>query len=418
VPSIGAGVYAYLPAPGQFTNEGVNVGGWGDIYVSGSTALKGMVNGMSGTGVSLGFFGGYVVADMGETVANAASNPYGVDFIVYGNAFSGNSEPGCIQVAQGVQVDGGYVPGDANNDGVVWYDIAGCLHYRDGTVWDASYTYTNPVPDDNNVTTYPTLGTVYNAGVTYTYSNVPRPGSPAATGTDKVDYNAYHQHSWFPLYANYFIGRNGIGAMDHVTGLPFAALSGDTLQLRGVMLGGVTNTQTANYTFGYADVHPNGSNFGTAVNPYAATASTTGGDGIDISWAVKPDGTPADLSGIRFVRVYTGAARMNPPFGEISTELCGIYKAVGTGGSAASSDLEIWDSGELNQFATAHMGSRNLSAGNYVLFSEETYVYLNGEIVGDADTGHAFTVAVGDTIQIITQSGYGEAYITVIKGVS
>ena len=52
-PAPGATLYAYLPAPAQFVNEGVTTGGWGDAYDS-----NGAVKASSTTGVSLGFFGG------------------------------------------------------------------------------------------------------------------------------------------------------------------------------------------------------------------------------------------------------------------------------------------------------------------------------------------------------------------------
>jgi hypothetical protein len=154
--------------------------------------------------------------------------------------------------------------------------------------------------------------------------------------------------------------------------------NGSTMTLKGVMLKDATvSNNTSLYRFGMADVHPK---YGTAgyydkpYNPYAfansdlsnwntymATAykdSSTGspaggGDPIDISWAVYPArydrtvtvtegsatvthqagtvntkvGQPAGLSNIRFVRIYTGAAKMNGMFGEISTEVCGVYKA-------------------------------------------------------------------------------------------
>ena len=94
----GTALYAYLPAPAQFVNEGVTTGGWGDAYDSTGTTLKGT----SATGVSLGFFGGYAVYEFENPIADDPTHPYGADFIVYGNAFWNNSEAGCIQVSQGM----------------------------------------------------------------------------------------------------------------------------------------------------------------------------------------------------------------------------------------------------------------------------------------------------------------------------
>ncbi len=422
VPTQGGGidteVYAYVPAPGQFPNEGVGNGGWGDAYVSGSTGVKHMVGNVVSTGVSLGFFGGYAVFDMGENIANTATNPYGVDFVVYGNAFAGNSEPGCIQVAR-----------DANNDGVpdAWYDIAGSLHYSDNTIWNASYTYTNPTAADDVTTSYPTGGTINQSGVPYTYSHTARPGATATTGTGIVNYNTFHQHSWFPLYANYFIGRGNVNALDKTGVLSFASYNrdttnGSTLTLTGVMLGDAQNTQTAAYTFGYADVHPNGSANGVAANPYIASQNTTGGDGIDISWAVNANGEPVNLSSIRFVRVYTGAAKMNGIFGEISTEVCGVIKATGTGDGASNDTLTVKDgkttiSGITNMGTTTYDGT--VGTKTYKITSGADHIFVNGTEV-TSPYNFSVTQTAGSTqyCQIITQSGDRSPFVTLIKFVA
>ena len=146
----GTALYAYLPAPAQFVNEGVTTGGWGDAYDSTGTTLKGT----SATGVSLGFFGGYAVYEFENPIADDPTHPYGADFIVYGNAFWNNSEAGCIQVSQG--------PGDDGN--WEWYDIAGSMYYTKSTP-NASIKFTNPNPnEDKGITT---------AGATSTLADVP-----------------------------------------------------------------------------------------------------------------------------------------------------------------------------------------------------------------------------------------------------
>lgn len=456
-PSAG-GIYAFLPAPGQFANEGINTGGWGDAFIAGSTNLKSMVDANVSTGISLGFFGGYAVFDLGTKttttgntftpVVNNPNNPYGVDFIVYGNAFAKNSEPGCIQVARGVEVKEngvtvGYVPGDVNSDGVIWYDIAGSLHYASTTKWDAVYTYTNPHPgDDDPALNPPQSGTVGSPNssnnVSYTYSYT------GTSGAGNVTYNTFHQHAWFPLYANYFKARNGIGPMDQASimdangvvtteKLPFAKYhhddsSGSKLTFTGVMLGSATNTQTGNYTFGYADVHPNGTNYGVAANPYAAGANTNGGDGIDISWAVYPAkydhtvtkvvggqtvtytagnanplaGQPVELDDIYFVRIYTGAAYMNGVFGEISTEVCGVYVASGTGsGAPTASTNSVYISGPTTVGLNPSGGVQVL-AGTYTITSNATYIFVNGV---PFTSGNTVLVSAGNPVQIITQTG-------------
>lgn len=412
-------VYAYVPAPGQFPNEGAGTGGWGDAFVSGSTGVKHMVGNVVSTGVSLGYFGGYVVFDMGEDIANTATNPYGVDFVVYGNAFAGNSEPGCVQVAR-----------DANHDGKpdAWFNIAGSLHYDADTIWNASYTYTNPTPADDVTTSYPTAGTINSNGVPYTYSHTARPGATATTGSGIVTYNTFHQHSWFPLYANYFIGRGNVNALDKIGVLSFASYNrdttnGSTLTLTGVMLGDAQNTQTAAYTFGYADVHPNGSANGVAANPYAAGQSTTGGDGIDISWAVNANGHPVNLPDIRFVRVYTGAAKMNGIFGEISTEVCGVIKATGTGSGASNDTITVKENGTaltgINNMGTKTISKTAGTTCSYEITSSADRVFVNGQAVSSPHSFNiTFTAGTTQYCQIITQSGDRSPFVTLIKFVA
>ncbi len=468
-PSAG-GIYAFLPAPGQFPNEGINTGGWGDAFIAGSTDLKSMVDANVSTGISLGFFGGYAVFDMGTKttttggtttttftpVENDPDNPYGVDFIVYGNAFANNSEPGCIQVARGVEVKEngvtiGYVPGDVNEDGVIWYDIAGSLHYASTTKWDAVYTYTNPHPGDDDLTLNPPQsGTVSSPNssnnVPYTYSYT------GASGSGNVTYNTFHRHAWFPLYANYFKARNGIGPMDQASimdangvvtteKLPFAKYyhddsSGSKLTFTGVMLGSATNTQTGNYTFGYADVHPNGSNYGTAVNPYEAGANTSGGDGIDISWAVYPAkydhtvldentnepiytagnanplaGQPVALGDIYFVRVYTGAAYMNGIFGEISTEVCGVYKATGSGSGAATKIFKIQYL--FTSYTATNLTTTSVTPGTYTINCGAQHIYVNGVPKANGDP---MTIESGKKYQIIIQDGTESPTVALFVG--
>ncbi len=492
----GSGIYAYLPAPGQFTNEGVNTGGWGDAFVSGSGALKDMVGNIATTGVSLGFFGGYVVLDMGENISDSANNMYGIDFITYGNAFINNSEPGCIQVAQAVGND----PGDANNDGVIWYDIAGSLYYDSDTNVNASLTYTNPHPSDDASEDWPQSGTTSTPNSS---NNVPYTIDPGST-VYYVTYNTFHKHAWFPLWANYFVARTTgsgnnavtIGPLDKAnvkdetvtpnttrSGFRFAdytrnTTTGSKLTLTGVLMGDATATTTSLYRFGYADVHPkyttDTTHFNKAYNPYAFTSSDItsnntwntflatannnspagGGDPIDIAWAVYPAkydhtvtvtdgetsvtytagtdnpnvGQPAGLSNIRFIRIYTGGAYMNGIFGELSTEVCGAYKATGNGSGEPDSNLKVLSGGTTYVDAYCDeetTGTPNLSVINIPYTSGMTievksgddHVSVNGVAVTcTTSTAYQITsISSGNMYQIIAQNGTESPYIVLIK---
>ena len=397
----GAALYAYLPAPAQFVNEGVTTGGWGDAYDS-----NGTVKATSSTGVSLGFFGGYAVYEFENPIADDPTHPYGADFIVYGNAFWNNSEAGCIQVSK---------------DGATWYDIAGSMYYTKSTK-GASITYTNPsTSEDAGITAAGTnLGTL--APVNYTLNGT--------AGT--VTTNTFHNHSWFPLNANYFTASGSRAAMAKLDEFSFVsrtlASNGvtDKLTFTGTLLTDYPGTgKTEQIGFGYCDVHPNKTLGGTiAYNPYQTftsssdydtkVAGTSGGDPIDIAWAVKPNGTPANLDSIRYVRIYTGMAQMNGIFGEISTEVCGVAACTGTGAGKATTDLVV-RRGARTVTTTNNTAVPVTAGNNFKITSSEENVYLNGVKV-TASAGYSFTVESGKTYQIITQSGTEAPYITVLVG--
>lgn len=404
----GTALYAYLPAPAQFVNEGVTTGGWGDAYDSTGTTLKGT----SATGVSLGFFGGYAVYEFENPIADDPTHPYGADFIVYGNAFWNNSEAGCIQVSQGPDDNGNWE----------WYDIAGSMYYTKSTP-NASIKFTNPNPnEDKGITTAGATSTLADVSYDLTVNGTTTPGT--------VTKNTFHNHSWFPLNANYFAASGSRAAMAKVDEFSFVSRTlnsdsiTDTLTFTGTLLTDYPGTgKTDQIGFGYCDVHPNKTLGGTiAYNPYQTftsssdydtkVAGTSGGDPIDIAWAVNPDGTPANLDSIRYVRIYTGMAQMNGIFGEISTEVCGVAACTGTGAGVATSDLQIWGS---TQIPTVHKGSQTVSNGTYYIISSEENVYVNGAKV-TASPSYTLTVEAGKTYQIITQNGTESPYLTVIKG--
>lgn len=401
----GTALYAYLPAPAQFVNEGVTTGGWGDAYDS-----NGAVKANSTTGVSLGFFGGYAVYEFENPIADDPTHPYGADFIVYGNAFWNNSEAGCIQVSK---------------DGTTWYDIAGSMYYTKSTK-GATITYTNPNPSEDKGIT----AAASNKG---TLADVPYALTVNGTTTSgTVTKNTFHNHSWFPLNANYFTASGSRAAMAKLDEFSFVsrtlASNGvtNTLTFTGTLLTDYPGTgKTDQIGFGYCDVHPNKTLGGTiAYNPYQTftsssdydtkVAGTSGGDPIDIAWAVNPDGTPANLDSIRYVRIYTGMAQMNGIFGEISTEVCGVAASTGTGAGKATTDLVV-RRGTRTVTTTNNTAVPVTAGNNFKITSSEENVYLNGVKV-TASAGYSFTVESGKTYQIITQSGTEAPYITVLVG--
>lgn len=396
----GATLYAYLPAPAQFVNEGVTTGGWGDAYDS-----NGTVKATSSTGVSLGFFGGYAVYEFENPIADDPTHPYGADFIVYGNAFWNNSEAGCIQVSK---------------DGTTWYDIAGSMYYTKSTK-GATITYTNPNPSEDKGIT----AAASNKG---TLADVPYALTVNGTTTSgTVTKNTFHNHSWFPLNANYFVDSGTRKEMAKVDEFSFVSrtLNSDnitsTLTFKGTLLTDYPGTgKTDQIGFGYCDVHPNRTLGSTiAYNPYQTftsssdyntkTEGTGGGDPIDIAWAVDSKGAPANLSSVKYVRIYTGMAQMNGIFGEISTEVCGVAACTGsTTETAATPTITVGTS----TVTTTNGGIKSvgmLSGTCTVNVSGTGYVYINGV----ATTSATFTpTSAGTKVQIIVQNGEAAPYVT------
>ena len=441
----GQGLVAYLPAAGQFMNEGANGSGWGGPFTAtNSNKLKGLVEGYVTTGVSLGAFGGYVVLDFGvpakdETgnvtsgIYNDPDNAYGVDFILYGNAMGTWAEPGCVQVSL---------------DGENWYDLAGSLHYRPETtdkgyaIWDYSTIYTHPEAAESEETG------ANGVAVPYASTYKLRPTSAEATESGTVAINAWHKHSYFPLYNNYFVALNGLstslnGLVPQLPGLDLESFGSykakDTtpaeLTLKGVKLvvpkttSGGNSTAPDDFLFGYVDCHPNGVRSNVQIlDPYTTgrTSNTTSnGDPMDLSWAVNKDGSPKQLDAVRYVRVYTGVQQMNGIMGESSTEVLGSHRVAAKGTGAATTTPTIKFGRTTSSMAdvenvtnmSTEAVSFNKSNTCYVsVTSSADHIFVNGAAV-TSGTNVAISVATGTTqaVQVLTQNGTEAPFITVLN---
>ena len=282
-------VVSYLPI-GQFANNS----GWGYLGTKfvGKTAPE-------TTGVSLGAFGGFIEFKFENGITNDEKNPYGVDFVIYGNAFNGNPEAGAVQVSE---------------DGTTWYELAGSNYY------DGNFTYNAPSSGFSKAYS----GTLRNTSVIYTKGS-----SRVSAKLGSLNAVEVCPAAWFPLLTNFtaFDGNPTGGA--HCASGVSVNLSGDTLTFAGITAIADSDT-TSDYAFGYADVTPNGSpdQYGDAVNPYTPyTSDKTGGDGFDLEWAVDiSTGLPVDVTGktFHYVRVYSAVLDFGR-FGETSAEITGIF---------------------------------------------------------------------------------------------
>jgi hypothetical protein len=117
-------VVEYLPAPGQFVNEGYEA----TTMEEACEYAQGRLD--KGYFVSLGGFGGYIVVRFDKPIRNSCG---GYDFGVYSNAFDGSSEPGVVWVAQ-----------DVNGNGVAddeWYELYGSESDKATSQQNYSITY-------------------------------------------------------------------------------------------------------------------------------------------------------------------------------------------------------------------------------------------------------------------------------------
>jgi len=266
-------IIEFTPAPGQFTNA-ENIG-----TPSAANSIVGTNKGL----VSLGAFGGSITVYFADGIKNDPANPYGVDFTIYGNPTMTWSEPGIIQVMK-----------DENRNGLAddtWYEIAGSEHFWTSTTANYQVTYLN---NGLNV-----------AG------DVQWTDNQLSTGI--VPLNSFHQQPYYP--------RADL----------FPIVSAEKYTLSGTRLnspidisvpGSVISSHKA---FGYADNTPVMSYTEKLPdNPYTSSIEGSGGDAIDISWAVDASKKPVALDEIHFIRIYTGMNAVAGWLGEVSTEITGI----------------------------------------------------------------------------------------------
>jgi hypothetical protein len=132
-------VVDYLSIASQYTNGGntlnrfVGMNAVGTLLGrTGTGSSGGTTNPALDAGpFSLGGYGGFVTYYYESAITDDPKNPYGVDFIVFGNSEDGGrgfAEPGSVLVSE---------------DGTDWYYLAGSQHYEDTTLWNHSVTYTN-----------------------------------------------------------------------------------------------------------------------------------------------------------------------------------------------------------------------------------------------------------------------------------
>lgn len=392
-------VVSYLPI-GQFATGS----GWG-------SATGKFTGGYSATGVSLGALGGYIEFEFANGITNNNNNPYGVDFVVYGNAFNGNPEAGAVQVSE---------------DGKTWYELAGSMYY------DGNFNYVgNQMTNNPNKFSSAYTGTLNKATVEYEKgASFLTVGLKETNGTTYLvpSGTTFGPIGWFPATDKYPQG----GAHDNTGANVTVSHTANNLTFSGITAIPDYNT-TASYAFGYADVTPNGSptTYGNAANPYTAyTTAKTGGDGFDLEWAVDPaTKMPINVNGktFRYVRVYS-AVLDNAQFGETSTEVCGIFttanglknadgSAVDVGRTTAPTvklgrtELDEYDNWTYRGNTVIVDTNGDLSSGKTITVTTTngSNVYINSA------ASSSYTTTSSNPVRVIVQSGEKAPYILIIK---
>lgn len=265
-------VLEYTPAPGQF----INTPPWG---MPGSA--QSIVGTISGS-LTLGAWGGYVIFRFKEAVQNHPDNPFGIDFIIFGNPTTTWPEPATVWVMK-----------DENKNGLpdgTWYQLAGSDYFFSTTLHNYEVTYFNPHSENA--------------------SDISWEDSEGNKGT--LPANSSHNQNYYP---------------DHAL---FPHIAPDQYTLRGSrMKGNIDKSNPAFITsapraFGYADNTPRRTApFNVPDNPYTPGIENAGGDGFDISWAVDEEGNYIDLDEIHFIKVQTAMLDHGGWLGEVSAEITG-----------------------------------------------------------------------------------------------
>lgn len=266
-------VFEYTPAPGQFINETKTGGFTGNEKTPETASAYAEQRMKSGTFVSLGGFGGYIIVGFDHSIDNTGD----YDFGIIGNSFKGSSEPGIVWVMQ--DENGNGKPDDT------WYELKGSETGKESTVQNYSVTYYRPSEPQQPVKWTDSEG---NSG--------------------EVDYlKAFHQQDYYyPLW-----------------------IKEDSYTLTGTCLEGRNYDQSENgtywvnaeYDWGYTD---NFSDIDRLSNDNNANANVNA-NYFKISNAIDTNGNPANLDYIDFIKVQTGCNTKSGWLGENSTEVFGFF---------------------------------------------------------------------------------------------
>lgn len=257
-------IYEYSPAAGQFIGE--DKSGFTSSEHSAAAAVAYAEKRLSeGSFLSLGAWGGYLVAGFDHSVANDE----GADLIIAGNMFDSSSEPAIVWVMQ-----------DSNGNGLPddeWYELRGSEWGSENHSTRYAVTYFRPVGDAMSVHWVDNRG---ERGV--------------------VPYMSVHsQPSYYPQW-----------------------FEGESVTFYGSRLEMNTQTDSSGkvwhlpYAWGYAD------NLGEDCEAIGESEAVR--CRFDIDNAVAADGSAVELQYVDFVKIQCAVNGVDKAMGELSTEILAI----------------------------------------------------------------------------------------------
>ncbi len=317
-----ARVLEFAPAPGQFVNHpnfSAPLRALGPPSGGGTSAPN------NTSVVSLGGFGGYIVLEFDHTVIDDPLNPFGMDAIVFGNAYWVGGNPNrhwaeCSTIEISV---------DENDNGLAddpWYLVPGS-HIIDPSLqfvikqWDDDIKDGHYPPDDE--------------------SWIP-PGRSGTWETEAFSLPAVVFGSSVVINPTAKGNAEGIyGYGDYSPTLVLGDLDGDDL---------VDEAAISPQEF-----------YTTPDDPLTVgmTAGSGGGDAFDIAWAIDPiTGYPADLYGFDFIRFTSAVDSVSPILGEKSAEIDAVADVAPDPFGDADDDGDI-DLADAANFQNCFGGSTN-----------------------------------------------------------
>ena len=326
--------------------------------------------------VSLGNYGGYITYYYESAIIDNPNNPYGIDFIVYGNSFdggSGGAEPGNVLVSE---------------DGKKWYSLAGSFFYDEKSIWNYKVKYQNYdgkakviLPDNTEVFSY-----TYPLKKNYAFFNwsndlekeMELSGTFLKASNDKNQYG-----NTLPSYPAFGYADCGMLSDSNIASNPYIGLS-DINPYSKVKDGGIYSGRT---------------------------------DGFDLAWAVDENGKAIKLTnGIHYIKIQTASFIDNGAIGEKSTEvnMVRIAKANDSSvGKTADAEKITFDGTDIQLESGKYEYDASVSGAFdvQVKASDNANIYINS-IRGNTAN---FKVAAHGVVRIIIQEGEKEPVIYYFK---